>query len=186
VKFKHYLLGTEFIIRTDHKALIWMLNWNKPNSSQYCRWIAELELFNFTIEYRPGINHGNADAMSRNIGCEQCDLIHEYPKKRRNVKVLKCLVDDDNTVPKDKELLVSSYHKTLGHIGISKLLEVLKEDGHEWSGISHDVKMVVNDCMSCAERKRAVQKKNPMTITASRPFEKVMIDITGPLTPKSQ
>jgi hypothetical protein len=33
--FRHYLLGSKFRIRTDHKALVWLLNWEKPNTSQY-------------------------------------------------------------------------------------------------------------------------------------------------------
>jgi len=59
--FKQFLLGRRFKIRTDHKALKWMLNWEKPNTTQYCTWIAELEIFDFEIEHRSGIKHLNAD-----------------------------------------------------------------------------------------------------------------------------
>ena len=89
--FKHYIFGRQFLIRTDHKALIWMLNWRKPNTSQYCLWKAELELYDMVVEHRPGEKHGNADALSRLPSCEQCEIKHEEPKKKRNVKHL-----DDN------------------------------------------------------------------------------------------
>ena len=86
--FQHYLMGAKFRIRTDHRALTWLLSWQKPNTSQYCSWIAELENFNFDIEYRKGGQHINADALSRFPQCQQCDLRHEDPKKKRNIKLL--------------------------------------------------------------------------------------------------
>ena len=84
--FKHYLLGRRFIVRTDHKALTWMLNWKNPNTSQYCRWRQELEVFDMTVQYRRGVEHENADALSRLPQCEQCELKHLNPKRKTNVK----------------------------------------------------------------------------------------------------
>ena len=89
LKFKHYLIGTKFLVRTDHQALKWLLKWDSPNTSQYCVWRAELEVFDMTVEYRKGVEHINADAMSRLPPCEQCLLKHSDPKKKRNVKVYK-------------------------------------------------------------------------------------------------
>ena len=87
LKFKHYLLGTQFVVRTDHQALKWLLKWDNPNTSQYCIWRAELEVFDMIVEYRKGGEHINADALSRLPPCEQCLIMHLEPKKRRNVKV---------------------------------------------------------------------------------------------------
>ena len=81
-------MGAKFRIRTDHKALTWLLSWQKPNTSQYCSWIAELENYNFDIEYRKGEQHINADALSRFPLCHQCDLRHDDPKKKRTIKLL--------------------------------------------------------------------------------------------------
>jgi hypothetical protein len=86
--FQHYLIGQKFLIRTDHRALTWMLNWRKPNTSQYCSWIAELENYDFDIEFRKGEQHINADALSRYPQCHQCDLRHDDPKLKRNIKLL--------------------------------------------------------------------------------------------------
>ena len=87
-QFKHYLLGRKFLIRTDHRALVWMMQWKKPNTSQYCSWIAELEIYDFDIEHRAGELHTNADFLSRLPQCEQCELPHNDPKRKRNVKNL--------------------------------------------------------------------------------------------------
>ena len=84
--FKHYLLGRRFIVRTDHRALTWMLNWKNPNTSQYCRWRQDLEVFDMIVKYRPGREHANADALSRLPQCQQCELKHPNPKNKTNVK----------------------------------------------------------------------------------------------------
>ena len=86
--YKHYLLGRKFVVRTDHRALCWMLNWKQPNTSQYCRWKQELEIYDMRVEYRPGEKHINADALSRLPNCEQCELRHMEPKRKRNIKIL--------------------------------------------------------------------------------------------------
>ena len=50
--FKHYLMGKKFQLRTDPKALCWLLNWKKPSTSQFCMWKAKLECFDFKIEHQ--------------------------------------------------------------------------------------------------------------------------------------
>ena len=102
--FKHYLAGRHFILRTDHKALQWLLNWKKPSTSQYCLWKAELECFSFEVQHRKGVNHTNADVLSRLIECEQCEIKHEFPKKRRNVKLLNNGTLSVTTVEEEKVL----------------------------------------------------------------------------------
>jgi hypothetical protein len=62
--FKQYLLGRTFKLRTDHAALSWLRHTPDPIGQQ-ARWLEQLEEYDFSIEHRPGIRHGNADAMSR-------------------------------------------------------------------------------------------------------------------------
>ena len=86
LQLKHYQWGQPFLVRTDHKSLVWFLNWRNPNTSQYCRWRADLEPFHMTVQHRSGKNHTNADFLSR-IDCEQCEVSHSNPKQKTNVKV---------------------------------------------------------------------------------------------------
>jgi len=52
-------------------------------------WIAELELYDFSIEHRPGLRHRNADFLSRPpIQCQQYELLHDNPKPLKHVKLL--------------------------------------------------------------------------------------------------
>ena len=76
-QFSHYLLGKQFIIRTDHKSLTWLMTWKNPSTSQYFSWINELSQYDFIIKHRKGSEHINADVLSRLISCKQCDMKHE-------------------------------------------------------------------------------------------------------------
>ena len=63
-KFRVYVLGGEILIRTDHSAVRQLLN-NAENTGRYARWVLVLSEFDFTLKYRPGGKHGNADGLSR-------------------------------------------------------------------------------------------------------------------------
>ena len=63
-KFRHYLLGKKFRVRTDHKALAWLWSFKEPED-QIARWQAYLAEFDMEIVPRKGFSHGNADSMSR-------------------------------------------------------------------------------------------------------------------------
>ena len=67
--FKYYLYGTEFILQTDHQALLSALKENRGNKtyqSRLTRWVDRLLPFHFTVEHVPGKNMGFADYLSRN------------------------------------------------------------------------------------------------------------------------
>ena len=62
--FAHYLYGTRFEVVTDHKALVSLLHSRVLNRRLH-RWVLQLLEFDFTIQYRPGLENGDADALSR-------------------------------------------------------------------------------------------------------------------------
>jgi hypothetical protein len=76
--YRQYLLGRSFILRTDHSALKWLRRTPEPLAQQ-ARWLSFIEQFGpFEIRHRPGVRHGNADAMSRRPGpCRQCTHCNE-------------------------------------------------------------------------------------------------------------
>ncbi|GBM02507.1 Retrovirus-related Pol polyprotein from transposon 297 [Araneus ventricosus] len=61
--FHHYLYGRKIFIRTDHAYLRWLLNFMEPEG-QLVRCIQRLQEYDFEIQHRNGISHGNADALS--------------------------------------------------------------------------------------------------------------------------
>ena len=62
--FCQYLLGRQFVIRTDHAALSWLKRTPEP-IGQNTRWLELVEEYDFVTKHRPGQKHGNADAFSR-------------------------------------------------------------------------------------------------------------------------
>ena len=62
--FRHYLLGRPFTIRTDHSSLRWLQGFRNVEG-MVGRWLAALAPFDYVIEHRRGLSHGNADALSR-------------------------------------------------------------------------------------------------------------------------
>ena len=78
-KFKHFLWGTDFTLRTDHSSLRWLLNF-KDAEGMIGRWLAHLSEFGLEhsqIQHRAGAKHINADCLSRRpirlCGNENCE-----------------------------------------------------------------------------------------------------------------
>jgi len=80
--FKHYLYGTKFKVRTDHKAIEFMFKTKKPVTPQFQTWMNYLSSLDMELKYRKGVEHTNADMLSRKTcgTCVQCQMSHEEPK----------------------------------------------------------------------------------------------------------
>ena len=80
--YRHYLLGTPFLVRTDHNSLTWLLNFKDPQG-QLARWLEELSQYTIKVQYRTGVRHVNADALSRLPQDDPCP----YHKEGLNHKI---------------------------------------------------------------------------------------------------
>uniref|UniRef100_A0A8C5MES4 Reverse transcriptase/retrotransposon-derived protein RNase H-like domain-containing protein n=1 Tax=Leptobrachium leishanense TaxID=445787 RepID=A0A8C5MES4_9ANUR len=72
-KLQPYVYGRSFTVMTDHNPLVW-LNRVAGENGRLLRWSLALQPFNFTIQYRPGSQNGNADGLSRQSAREPGDL----------------------------------------------------------------------------------------------------------------
>lgn len=63
-KFHYDVYGRHFLVRSDHGALRWLINFKNPEG-QIAMWLEILGTYDFKIEYRAGKVHSNADALSR-------------------------------------------------------------------------------------------------------------------------
>ena len=81
--FRHYLYGRQFLVRTDHSSLRWLMQFKNPQN-QLARWLEILSEFDFQIQHRPGRQHSNADALSR-IPCRQCGFHTDWEKETCSV-----------------------------------------------------------------------------------------------------
>ena len=69
--FRHFLWGRKFTVRTDHASLRWLKNFKEPEG-MLARWLSVLGTYDFVLEHRPGVKHGNADGLSRTTSGKKC------------------------------------------------------------------------------------------------------------------
>ena len=65
--FHPYLLGSPFVVITDHRPLVHLKNM-KQTSGKISRWLHAISQYTFTVEYKPGRLHEDADALFRMCG----------------------------------------------------------------------------------------------------------------------
>lgn len=63
-KWRHYLEGHQFIVKTDHQALKFLLEQRITTPLQQ-KWLTKLLGLNYEIVYKKGIENRVADALSR-------------------------------------------------------------------------------------------------------------------------
>ena len=163
--FRPYLLGRKFQIITDHKGLTWIFNVKDP-SSRLMRWKLLLEEYDYDIEYRAGQRNCNADSLSH------------YPVQCLNVNI------EELTVER-KQRIISEMHNCPigGHQGVHRTIERIKLYT-SWPNLDQDVAQYIKECKTCQINKETRQNvKLPLTVTDTKttPWEKVYLDVVGPL-----
>ena len=63
-KFRHYLMGHQFIIKTDQKSLKDLLDQSLHTPEQQ-QWLPKFLGYDFIIQYKPGKENAAADSLSR-------------------------------------------------------------------------------------------------------------------------
>ena len=100
--FRHYVLGVEkFLLRTDHGALTSLFRVPVPIQQQ-ARYLNFLADYNFEIQHRAGINHGNSDGLSRrpcgDKKCTRCDDCTPVPGYARKFQAKKNQAKTNSTI----------------------------------------------------------------------------------------
>ncbi|GJR01955.1 ty3-gypsy retrotransposon protein [Tanacetum coccineum] len=105
-KWRQYLLGRRFTIRTDHRSLKELMQLDT----------AKLMGFNFAIEYKIGATNLVADALSR-VHDEADDVIAAFTALNQRLVI-------DDLRKKNETLDELKFHNTsmVGHSGVNKML----------------------------------------------------------------
>lgn len=88
-KFKQYLLGRPFTIRTDHAALQWLKRTPEPIGQQ-ARWLEILEKFDYEVQHRSGAKHCNAETVSTETVTAVTDVTWRLNSQQKNSRQTSC------------------------------------------------------------------------------------------------
>ncbi|KAK3020048.1 hypothetical protein RJ639_003361 [Escallonia herrerae] len=108
--WRHYLLGSSFIVRTENTTVSHFLSQSKLTSKQ-ARWQELLAEFNFMLEYRADSTNSVADALSRRAELDQVALmamnaiVRVDSRVAINIekKIRKALIRDPDKVERKKK-----------------------------------------------------------------------------------
>ncbi|GKD53695.1 transposon ty3-G gag-pol polyprotein [Tanacetum coccineum] len=74
-KWRHYLLGRTFVVKTDHMSLKYLLEQRITTPAQ-AKWLSKLLGYDYKIEYKKGVSNKGADALSRRPECHLLAISH--------------------------------------------------------------------------------------------------------------
>ena len=85
------------------------------------------------------------------------------------------------TPPKERFDLIKQYHTMLSHLGTVHTQEAMEKDLY-WKNMARDVGDFVGKCEFCLKAKdQCKPKANLIPSQSSFPFQRISMDITGPL-----
>jgi hypothetical protein len=178
-KFRQYLVGARFVVKSDHNSLKYLLEQKDLNERQQ-KWVRKIQSYDFDIEFIKGKNNAVADALSRrpsifSMSSMSVDwkehLIVEYAKDQFACQLLDGKIQDDNfrvindliyykgwifLIPGSalKAKILHACHNSLvaGHQSINKTYRQVRER-FSWKGLKEDVMKHVKECTTCQENK---------------------------------
>lgn len=126
--------------------------------------------------------------ITKNEGTENLIKVLANARKEieeNNLKI--CIIKDVQKIEDNdsKQLILNDFHilPTGGHAGINRMFNNIRRY-YFWPGIKKDIVDYVKRCHSCQKYKHSIITKQPLqiTTTASSAFQKVFLDLVGPLT----
>ncbi|XP_042913385.2 retrovirus-related Pol polyprotein from transposon 17.6 [Parasteatoda tepidariorum] len=182
-KFRNYLVGNKFKLVTDCSAFQKIMS-KKQLTPKIARWALFLEDFDYEIVHRPSKQMRHVDCLSRypimHITCDEltskivtCQINDEYINSIKQLLENKSIDDfvvknnvlykleNDNyllVVPQQMQTdIIKSTHAN-GHFGITKTLDVLKQN-YYFPDMKKCVENVVNNCVECILVNRKAGKR---------------------------
>ncbi|MCO5564460.1 hypothetical protein L7F22_018121 [Adiantum nelumboides] len=178
--WKHYLLGTPFILRTDHQSLKYFMTQTKLSDKQM-RWANFLSRFNFHIAHIAGKHNQVADALSRRPKVnavsiathnDLSSMIDEYANDPNFKDVISAIALGKKEEPftlqdgyllhgnrlcitcslREKVMFESHAPPYVGHRGIQTTMKAI-ETYFYWPTMKGDIQDYVSKCVVCQKTK---------------------------------
>lgn len=177
-ELEYLLRDVHFLLRTDHKNLIFI---NEDGSPKVKRWKLAIQEYDFDIEHIPGKDNGVADAFSRL--CVSKTMATLCPMV--NPEEFLCVLAEFK-IPKDMYRKISKVHNTFaGHHGVERTLAKLAQLEQSWPYMREHVKRFIRNCPCCQKMSfvKIPIHTHPFTVSTLQPNERINIDDIGPLPP---
>jgi hypothetical protein len=202
--WEHLLSGRTFRLETDHKNLQYI---SESCSNKVIRWKLALQEFQFTTTYIKGQTNEIADFLSR-IPPEHellerkeeakeehyvCSLIATDERDEENeymrvdpaedyCTLIATLLEDYNYTNEQRKMIGKVHNSTVGHFGIHKTVNTLKEQGNDWPHMRGHVRKFIRNCPICQKlsEESTLSAVNPYTTSTRDPMECLNIDYIGP------
>lgn len=200
--YRPYLFGRKFQIVTDHKPLVSDL---RNTSKRIQKWRIELAEYDYDVLHKLGKANANADALSRIkhdikiMTRSKTNATNNNRQEESSEEEQEDLQEDEHidttihmkrpkpiliTEENKKKALLYEYHDTPfgGHSGTWKMYNRMALK-YCWPNLNKDMKQYIKNCKTCRLNKSSTNTKVPLasTTTASKTFEKIAIDLVGPL-----
>ena len=148
-KLRHYILGTRFLLQTDHIALQSIRGTKELYTGRMGRWVLTLQEYEpFDVEYRRGVTNANADALSR----------LPLPDKSETEKQgsINTVTDEEREHKYDQPNDMTSTHNTDSTSDID--VQQLQQQDEAWKNIYKCVSMPDEECIWDNELRRECEQ----------------------------
>ncbi|KAI5724686.1 hypothetical protein M8J77_005959 [Diaphorina citri] len=199
-RYKSYLDGKRFLVRTDSRALTW-LNTFKEERSKLTRWALLLQEFSFDIEHIPGRVNELPDAMSRlpmdggrTEELENWNSMVSPPPPTSppmgpviNNATIKPATQKNKIFvpPSEVREIIKLHHDSdlYRHPGSAQTLKNCQAN-YTWPNMSESIREYVRQCTVCARTKVVGRTNKPCLVQRQvvTPMHTLSVDIMGPYT----
>jgi hypothetical protein len=196
-KFRHYLLGHKFIIKTDQKSLKSLMDQSLQTPEQQA-WLHKFLGYDFTVEYKPGKENLAADALSRVMLLAWSQptslFLQEFKQactQDEEIQKLKVQWDENHDynphvtvkdelvfwkgrlmVPQAspiRDQILQEFHTSAigGHAGIARTMARITAQFY-WKNMKKDITHFVQQCVVCQQAKH--ETRNPAGLLQPLPI----------------
>ena len=181
MKLEHLLRDRHFTLKTDSQILSHM---NVDHKEKVKRWKIAIQHYDFNVQHIKGSLNVEADWLSRLV-----------PPPNDDINLTIHMLSQTETVQTKKFLKPTTYQKIklthnsmIGHGGIQRTIDILKQKHEKWKGMRDDVTTFINNCPCCQKMRRLkpIIHTIPFTLASYEPMRRVCIDAIGPINISGQ